>query len=293
MDGKVVHLFKQYLLAGQTHTLTLLLKLNSRLEVEARYHDRLSWDCFPEGQLCALWVEHRAHHIHWANLMQSVDFWAWGLMQRLLQITHAQWAYRISTVYLEVKHGWTAAAHKTILETMEDFLHTDPEQLLKDHVTCYSLTLLSLPLVLPKINWSGSQKKTLLWVPHHTWHVGLNMQCWPGTAGATSLVHRRSTSQSWWMKRGVWDGRDVTNSRDCIIASPETVFTSVDKKDKHVCSLLVQNSLLQFNTIFLLGRQDFGHDDPSVARPDPCGIEDRPKSQAPSIYILAAASNHN
>ncbi len=56
MDSKVVHLFKQYLLVGGTCTLTLLLKPNSRSGVEAHYHDRLGWDCFLEGQLCALWV---------------------------------------------------------------------------------------------------------------------------------------------------------------------------------------------------------------------------------------------
>jgi hypothetical protein len=39
-------------------------------------------------------------------------------MQRLLQMTHAQWAYRNTTVHLEVKEGWTAAAHEMILETM-------------------------------------------------------------------------------------------------------------------------------------------------------------------------------
>jgi hypothetical protein len=75
MDGEVVHLFKQYLLAGGKCTLTLLLKPNSRLGVEA-WHNRLGWDCFLEGQLCALWVEHRAQHIQWANLTQSADFWA-------------------------------------------------------------------------------------------------------------------------------------------------------------------------------------------------------------------------
>ncbi len=74
MDGKVVQLFKQYLLAGGTCALTLLLKPNSRLGVEARFHDHLGWDCFLEGQLCALWVEHRAQPIQWANLMQSADF---------------------------------------------------------------------------------------------------------------------------------------------------------------------------------------------------------------------------
>jgi hypothetical protein len=48
-NGKVVHLFKRYLLAGGTCTLTLLLKPNSRLGEEARYHDCLGWDCFLEG----------------------------------------------------------------------------------------------------------------------------------------------------------------------------------------------------------------------------------------------------
>ncbi len=75
-DGEVVQLFKQYLFAGDTCTLNLLLKQNSRLGVEARYYDRLGWDCFLEGQLCALWVEHRAQHIQWANLTQLADFWA-------------------------------------------------------------------------------------------------------------------------------------------------------------------------------------------------------------------------
>jgi hypothetical protein len=54
-------------------------------------------------------------------------------MQQLLQMTHAQWAYRNAMVHLEVKDRWTAAAHKTILETMEGFLQTDPEKLLEEH----------------------------------------------------------------------------------------------------------------------------------------------------------------
>jgi hypothetical protein len=128
---------------------------------------------------------------------------AQGLMQQLLQMTHAQWAYRNTTVPLEVKDGLTAAAHETILETMEGFLHTDPEQLLEGIVTCYFLTLLPSSLVLPKIHWNGSQKSTLLWVPHHTWNGGLGMRCGPGSARAAGLVHRWSTSRSRWMKRGV------------------------------------------------------------------------------------------
>jgi hypothetical protein len=54
-------------------------------------------------------------------------------MQRFLQMTHTQWTYRNAIIHLEVKDGQTAAAHETILETMEGFLHTDPEQLLEEH----------------------------------------------------------------------------------------------------------------------------------------------------------------
>jgi hypothetical protein len=111
------------------HTLTLLIKSGSNLGVEARLPDHPSWDCFLKGWLCALWVEHRARHIQQANLTQLANFWAQGLMQQLLQMTH----YRNTTVHLEVKEGRTAAAHETILETMEGFLYTDPEQLLEEH----------------------------------------------------------------------------------------------------------------------------------------------------------------
>ena len=40
-------------------------------------------------------------------------------MQWLLQMTHAQWAYRNATVHLEVKDGQMAAAHETILEQLK------------------------------------------------------------------------------------------------------------------------------------------------------------------------------
>ncbi len=79
-DGKLVNLFKEYLLAGRTRTLTSLLKPGSNLGVEEWLHNHLGWDCFLEGQLCALWVEHRAWHIQRSNLKQLADFWAQRLM---------------------------------------------------------------------------------------------------------------------------------------------------------------------------------------------------------------------
>jgi len=48
-------------------------------------------------------------------------------------MTHAQFVYCNTSVHLKVKEGQTATAHETIIETMEGFLHTDPEQLLEEH----------------------------------------------------------------------------------------------------------------------------------------------------------------
>ena len=113
-NSEIKYLFKRYLLAHRTHTLTSLLKPGSKLGVELWFHDRLGWDCFLGGRLCTLWVEHRARHIKRANLTCSANFWAQGLVRRLLQMTHAQWVYWNATVYLEVNEGCTAMAHEKI-----------------------------------------------------------------------------------------------------------------------------------------------------------------------------------
>jgi hypothetical protein len=87
--------------------------------------------------------------------MQLADFWAQGLMQRLLQMTHTQWSYRNATVHLEVKEGQTAAAHETILETMDGFLHTDPEQLLEEdsHLLFSDFAALASGPTKDKLEW--------------------------------------------------------------------------------------------------------------------------------------------
>ena len=119
--------------------MTSLLRSGSTLGVEAKYHDRLGWDSFLEGRVCALWVECRSAHIRSEKQLRSADLWARGLLRRLLQITHEQWIYRNATVHLKVSDGLTVAQHETILTTMEGYLHTDPAQLLEEnHHLLYS-----------------------------------------------------------------------------------------------------------------------------------------------------------
>ncbi len=73
-------------------------------------------------------------------------------MQRLLQMTHTQWAYRNTTVHLEVKEGRTAEANETILGTMEGFLH--PEQLEEHpHLLFFDFAALTSGPIKDKLEW--------------------------------------------------------------------------------------------------------------------------------------------
>ena len=100
-------------------------------------------------------------------------------------------------------------------------------------------------------------------MPYHTWHVGLNMRCGPGTArlpasctdgvqvgpggcrGEYKMAERSQTVVTASVHpRGplslIQDGVDrVSPAQGSGLCS-----TLVDKEDKHACSLLVQNSVL-------------------------------------------------
>ena len=85
-------------------------------------------------------------------------------MQRLLQMTHAQWIYRNAMVHLEVKEGRTAAAYETMLERMKLFLYTDPEQVLEEHCHLYFLDFAALA--------SGPTKDKLEWISEIDYALG-------------------------------------------------------------------------------------------------------------------------
>jgi len=161
--GEIIYLFQAYLLARGTRTMMSLLRSGSKLGVEAKYHDRLRWDSFLEGRVCALWVECRSAHIRSEKQIRSADLWARGLMRRLLQITHEQWIYRNATVHLKVSDGLTVAQHETILTTMEGYLHTDPAQLLEEnsHLLYSNFVALAEGPMKDGVEWISEIESTL------------------------------------------------------------------------------------------------------------------------------------
>ncbi len=164
-------------------------------------------------------------------------------------------------VHLEVKDGRKATAHKTILETVENFLHTDQEQLLEEH--CHLLFSDFAAFA------SGPTKNKLEWIseisgcrikrgtrvstcnadqvlPGPPTLCTDGVQVSPGGCrGKYEIAEMLQTV----LAASVHPQQPVSLIQDEVGGVPPAqdsglCSTSVDKKDEHVCTLLVQNSLL-------------------------------------------------
>jgi hypothetical protein len=102
-------------------------------------------------------------------------------------MTHTQWAYRSTTVHLEVKEGWTVATHETILKTMEGFLYTDPEKLLEEHhlLLFSDFAALASGPIKDNLEWISEIDSALgvtshvAWVSQHVVQTRYCQGCWP------------------------------------------------------------------------------------------------------------------
>ena len=129
-DPEVVHLFRRYLSGRGTRTMASLVGQPSQFCLAAEYHNRLGWDNFLKGQISALWVELRARDIHDRRLERNVDYWACGIMRRLLKMVHQQWLYCNATVHMSLQDGLPRDKHEQILTRIKHCLGIDLGDLL-------------------------------------------------------------------------------------------------------------------------------------------------------------------
>jgi hypothetical protein len=113
---EVVYTFRTYLLGRVAKTITSILRPGLHLHLTiAEYHNRLGWDNFLEQRICAFWFELRARDLAERNLERNVDYWARGLMCRLLKMVHQQFLYPDATVLVKLKDVMTASHQKAYL----------------------------------------------------------------------------------------------------------------------------------------------------------------------------------
>ena len=131
-DESLTKLIEQYLLGRGKRSMRSVVGADRRFLTLARIHDSLGWDNFVEGRICKLWLQFREVDINRRNLRTTSESWAWGLSHRLLQLTHRQWIYRNSVVHYKVQ-GITMRQHERIMDNVEHYAMTDPEDLLPEN----------------------------------------------------------------------------------------------------------------------------------------------------------------
>ncbi len=77
-------------------------------------------------------MELRARDIHDRRLERNADYWARGLMRRLLEMVHQQWLYRNAMVHMSLQDGLPRDKHEHILTRIEGCLGIDPGDLLEE-----------------------------------------------------------------------------------------------------------------------------------------------------------------
>ena len=124
--------------------------------------------------------------------------------RRLLQMTHAQWVYRNTTVHLKIKKDGPLQHMKQSWIQWNAFSSLIPNTFLRSIATYSFQTLLLLHPAPQKINLSEYLKWTLPSELRHTWPSGHATRCERGIAAAAVLGYIQSMSQFWCSQRGVW-----------------------------------------------------------------------------------------
>jgi hypothetical protein len=109
---------------------------------------------------------------------------------------------------------------------MESFLYTNPEQLLEEHhhLLFSDFAALASGPIKDKLDWISEIDSALGAASHVTRGSRHAVR---GIAEAVSPVHRLSTSQAWWMQRGVCDDGEVANGYDRSSVSLATTLPNL------------------------------------------------------------------
>jgi hypothetical protein len=99
----------------------------------ARDHDKLGWDNFMEGRICTALFQLQASTLTAVSSKWTIKSWSCHFIKRVLSITHRQWLYRNARIHIRLADGLTEPEHKTIIQLVQDLLHTDPNDLLPQH----------------------------------------------------------------------------------------------------------------------------------------------------------------
>lgn len=163
-DPILVEMIESYLLAQDSKTMLECVPYpDADLEIVARSQDRLGWDCFVEGRISKVFLEHMKPVLLEYGTYLSPERWGRTFIELLLQLTHKQWLFRNSRKHFRRLDGLTESEHLKIFEDMQDLMFTDPHDLLPRHQHLMEIDFGSLSegSSIPRLHWIASVESAI------------------------------------------------------------------------------------------------------------------------------------
>jgi hypothetical protein len=95
--------------------------------------DRLGWDSLLEGRITTLWLPLVSQLLSKLSCSLLPLTWGWQFINKLHNIIHKQWIYPNTSIHYQGTDGLTMLEHHKIINRVEEYALTNPEELLPRH----------------------------------------------------------------------------------------------------------------------------------------------------------------
>ena len=134
VDPVLVDMVEDFLLTQGQLLMMECLSIQIPLYVNlAGVCDRIGCDGLTEGRIASMWLEGVRPMLEEAGLRRSSQQWGREFVAKPINITHKQWIFWDSKKHFRGEGGLTEAESQSIIDRMEELMHTDPDELLPKH----------------------------------------------------------------------------------------------------------------------------------------------------------------
>jgi len=126
-DSELAYYIPKYILLRGTRPLSSLGPMSADMRRAAAAQDCIGWREFMEGKVAHLIGSIQRFHCSAAPCKMNGDDWMKHFISHVLHLSHSQWIFRNITLHDSIRGTLRLQDRKEVLEEVEKFLETDPE----------------------------------------------------------------------------------------------------------------------------------------------------------------------
>lgn len=126
-DSELAYYLPKYILLRGTRMFSSLGPMSVEMLRAAEAQDRIGWREFMEGKIAREIGSLQRYHCVASSCMMTGDDWMKHFISHILHLSHSQWIFRNITLHDSVRGTLRLQERKEVLEEVQKFLDTDPE----------------------------------------------------------------------------------------------------------------------------------------------------------------------